>query len=181
MRNETIKPGRMRHPATSARRRIPAVSALLALTLVAGTAGGTGATAYAGSAGTKPAACAPPTSPTPSAASPTTITTIEQAYYCIIGNYYSGSVLDDRVLLTGAFAALAQELETLGLDRADAVLPALSGDHDGDWAAFSAVYQRVVGELPARAALRQELAAATMDGIRGTVAAAAGAGQRWRF
>ena len=44
-------------------------------------------------------------------------------------------------------------------------MPALSGDRSGDWAAFAAVYQRIIGELPASARLRQEVAAATMSGM----------------
>ena len=45
---------------------------------------------------------------------PTTVTTIGQAYFCIFTHYYAGPVLDDRVLLAGAFAGLTQELDRLG-------------------------------------------------------------------
>jgi carboxyl-terminal processing protease len=121
-------------------------------------------TAYA-QAGSQPPACVPPTSPAPPSVKPTTITTIGQAYYCIFANYYSGPVLDDRVLLAGAFAGFANELEHLGLDQPHATLPTLTGDRDTDWAAFSAVYQKVTGGLRASAAVLQEIAAATMTGM----------------
>jgi len=55
---------------------------------------------------TVPPPCAPP-GPTQTPTRPTTITTIEQAYYCVFANYYSGPVLDDRVLLAGAFPPFA--------------------------------------------------------------------------
>jgi hypothetical protein len=82
---------------------------------------------------------------------PTTVTTIEQAYYCLFANYYAGPVLDDRVLLAGAFAGFTQELDRLGLDRPDARMPTLTGDRGRDWAAFAAVYQKVPASCrPAR-------------------------------
>lgn len=109
---------------------------------------------------TTPAATMPPPGPTP-----TTITTIEQAYNCIFARYYGGATLDDRGLLTGAFAGFANELERLGLDQPDATPPALSGRRDSDWTAFAAVYRRVLGQSRASAAQRQELAAATMNGM----------------
>ena len=93
---------------------------------------------------------------------PTTVTTIGQAYYCVFAHYYAGSVLDDRVLLAGAFAGFTQELDRLGMDQPDTTMPALTGNRDREWAAFAAVYQKVTSQLPASPAQRQELAAATM-------------------
>jgi carboxyl-terminal processing protease len=107
---------------------------------------------------------------------PTTVTTIGQAYYCILANYYSGPVLDDRVLLAGAFAGLTQELDRLGADQPDATLPVLTGSHDSDWAAFAAVYQRVISRLPAPDV--QQAAAATMTGM---VAALQDNHARWQY
>ena len=83
----------------------------------------------------------------------------------MFAHYYAGPVLDDRVLLAGAFAGFTQELDRLGLDRPDAAMPALTGDRGRDWAAFAAVYQKVTGQLSASPAQRQELAAATMTGM----------------
>ncbi len=96
---------------------------------------------------------------------PTTIGTIQQAYDCIFAYYYAGPVLDDATLLVGAFAGFTQELERLGMDDGGATLPALTGDRQADWRAFARVYGTVERELPARATLRQELAAATMTGM----------------
>jgi carboxyl-terminal processing protease len=96
---------------------------------------------------------------------PTTVTTIGQAYYCIFTHYYAGPVLDDRVLLAGAFAGFTQELDQLGMDQPDATMPALTGHRDSDWDAFAAVYQKVTSQLPASPAQRQELAAATMTAM----------------
>ena len=104
----------------------------------------------------------PPTAPP---LHPTTVTTIGQAYYCVFAHYYAGPVLDDRVLLAGAFAGFTQELDRLGMDQPGAAMPALTGHRDSDWTAFAAVYQKVTSQLRASPAQRQELAAATMTSI----------------
>ncbi|GAA3251815.1 S41 family peptidase [Nonomuraea helvata] len=110
--------------------------------------------------------CAAVTGPSqPAQVKATTITTIEQAYQCVFDHYYDRKVLDSRKLLVAAFAAFAQELNRNGRDVADAVMPALTGDREGDWDAFSAVYQRVSSLLPDDAALRQSLATATLSGL----------------
>jgi carboxyl-terminal processing protease len=120
----------------------------------------------------RPPACAAPTSPVgepatsqPAPLKPTTITTIEQAYYCVFDNYYGGSVLDDRTLLVPAFAALTQELQRRGLDQSQATTPALTGRKDADWAAFSRAYQKIAAKLPEDTALRQAVAEATLQGM----------------
>ncbi|HEY3956606.1 MAG TPA: S41 family peptidase [Streptosporangiaceae bacterium] len=108
-----------------------------------------------------PPACSPAQQPSP--ARPTTVTTIGQAYYCIFAHYYGGPVLDDRLLLAGAFAGLTQELDRLGADQPDATMPALTGSRDSDWAAFAAVYSRVIAKVPTRDV--QQVAAAAMTGM----------------
>lgn len=153
----------MRFPAVR-RWPVPVAAACLSLAVAAMAAGRMTGTAYA-RADSQPPPCASPMSATPPPLKPTTITTIEQAYYCIFAHYYSGPVLDDRVLLTGAFAGFANELEHLGLDQPGATMPALTGDRETDWAAFSAVYHKVTGKLHASPAVRQDLAAATMTGM----------------
>ena len=115
----------------------------------------------------RPPACSvlTPTSPPPPPVAPTTDVTLAQAYYCLIDHYFSGATLDDRVLLTGAFTGLVEKLGKLGLDRSDAVMPALTGRRDGDWAAFSAAYRRLLAEATTDPATRQQLAGATMAGM----------------
>jgi carboxyl-terminal processing protease len=147
--------------------QVPACLSILIVlaTILPGPAGGV---AQAQQAEGQPAPCTTlPPSPPP--LKPTTIATIEQAYYCIFAHYYSGPVLDDRVLLAGAFAGFTNELEHLGLDQPDATLPALTGDRGSDWAAFAAVYQKVTGQIHASAAVRQDLAAASMNGMVATL------------
>jgi carboxyl-terminal processing protease len=125
-------------------RWLPAVAAVLA---VAATLVGAGVSPAAGYE--RPPACATPDpEQEPPAPAQTSVTTVGQAYYCILDNYYSGPVLDSRALLVPAFAALTQELQRRGLDRSDATLPALTGRRDADWAAFSKVYQRIAKALP---------------------------------
>jgi carboxyl-terminal processing protease len=51
-----------------------------------------------------------------------------------------------------------------------ATLPPLTGDRQADWRAFAAVYALVERRLPASETLRQELAAATMTGMVGSLA-----------
>jgi carboxyl-terminal processing protease len=121
------------------------------------------------STGAAPAAPAPPPCAAPAAPiappSPTTVSTIEQAYRCVFRHYYGGATLADRVLLTGAFAGFTEELARRGLDQPDATMPALSGDRDRDWTAFQATYRRISRRLTVNPALRQALAAATIDGM----------------
>ena len=138
---------------------------MAAVVLAAACSGGAGSTAHARQPAGQPPPCSPNPPPEAPPSSPTTVTTIGQAYYCVFARYYAGPVLDDRVLLAGAFAGFTQELDRLGLDRPDATMPALTGHRDTDWAAFAAVYQKVTSQLPASPAQRQELAAATMTGM----------------
>ncbi|GHO82507.1 S41 family peptidase [Dictyobacter formicarum] len=120
--------------------------------------------AIASTQSTAPCVSADPTHPAPSPA-PTALTTLEQAYWCLLDHYVTGKALDDRVLLNSAFSALVQELLRKGLDRPTAMPPALLGDRQADWNAFSAVYQRVSNALPHNADLQQDLVAATMRGM----------------
>jgi carboxyl-terminal processing protease len=105
-----------------------------------------------------------PAQPGPSP-TPTTLATLEQAYWCVFDHYVIGNTLDDRVLLDGAFSALVQELVRKGLDQSNAMLPALSGNRHADWRAFSTVYQQVSAVLPQNADLQHSLAVATMQGM----------------
>ncbi|MFI0486166.1 S41 family peptidase [Actinomadura sp. 9N215] len=100
---------------------------------------------------------------TPPEPKPTTIDVVGQVYYCVLKNYYSGPVLDGRLLLLPAFAALTQELQRRGLDQPDATMPALTGRRDADWAAFRGVLEKVVAKLPADAA--QAALKAAIDGM----------------
>lgn len=95
----------------------------------------------------------------------TTLSTLEQAYWCLLDHYVTGKTLDDRVLLDGAFSALVQELLNKGLDQSTAMSPVLTGDRQADWSAFSEVYQRVSNALPHNADLQQDLVTATMRGM----------------
>ena len=156
--------------------RWPAKAGLCCLAAVAVTAATIGATRASGAAqaASTPPACSP--AQQASAPGPTTVTTIGQAYYCILAHYYGGPVLDDRMLLAGAFAGLTQELNRLGTDRPDATMPALTGSRDSDWAAFAAVYSKVISEVPAPDV--QQVAAAAMTGM---VAALNDDHARWRY
>ncbi|MEO3860583.1 S41 family peptidase [Acrocarpospora sp. B8E8] len=106
-------------------------------------------------------ACAPPQAP-PEAETATTIDVIEQAYFCILGNYYSGPTLDARSLLTAGFIALTQELNRNGRDVPDASMPALTGDRKADWAAFETAYRKITDQVPD---LRDKLAVVTLEAI----------------
>ncbi|MEV6868778.1 S41 family peptidase [Streptosporangium subroseum] len=106
-------------------------------------------------------ACAQPQGP-PMAETPTTIDVIEQAYFCLLGNYYSGATLDARSLLTAGFVALTQELNRNGRDVPEATMPALTGDRKADWTAFEAVYRKTTDRVPD---LRDKLAVGTLEAI----------------
>lgn len=125
-------------------------------------------TADAGAGPDRPPACValPDPPPPPSAEpGPTTITTLEQAYWCIFANAYGGSALDNRELLLSAFAQFTDELRRRGLDRPNAVMPALTGKRAKDWTAFAGRYQEVLATLPDDAQLRQDLAATVLKGM----------------
>ncbi len=158
--------------------RWPARAGLCCLAAAAVTAATAGAartrTHDAAQAASRPPVCSQPQrQPRPR---PTTVTTIGQAYYCILAHYFSVPVLDDRVLLAGAFAGFTQELDRLGLDQPDATMPALTGRRDNDWTAFAAVYSRVIGKVPATDV--QQVAAATVTGM---VAALNDNHARWHY
>ena len=147
------------------RRLIPVLPAAAALVLTA-CSGGAGSPVLARQvSGQQPPPCSANPPPRAPPLHPTTVTTIGQAYYCIFAHYYAGPVLDDRVLLAGAFAGFTQELDQLGMDQPDATMPALTGNRGRDWDAFAAVYQKVTSQLPASPAQRQELAGATMTAM----------------
>uniref|UniRef100_UPI003F79ECD7 PDZ domain-containing protein n=1 Tax=Streptosporangium sp. LJ11 TaxID=3436927 RepID=UPI003F79ECD7 len=105
--------------------------------------------------------CARPQGP-PAAETPTTIDVIEQAYFCILGTYYSGATLDARSLLTAGFVALTQELNRNGREVPEATMPALTGDRKADWAAFESLYRKVTDQVPD---LRDQLAVVTLEAI----------------
>ncbi|GAB2814974.1 hypothetical protein GCM10022221_11060 [Actinocorallia aurea] len=105
--------------------------------------------------------CAPPQgAPGPETA--TTIDVIEQAYFCILGDYYSGATLDARALLTAGWIALIQELGRNGHDLPEATMPALTGDRKADWAAFEGVYRKTTDHFPDQ---RDALAVVTLEAI----------------
>ncbi len=147
------------------RRSILALPAVVVVVVLAACSAGPGGTAPARQPGGQPPPCSANPPPVAPPLHPTTVTTIGQAYYCVFAHYYAGPVLDDRVLLAGAFAGFTQELDRLGMDQPDATMPALTGNRDRDWDAFAAVYQKVTSELAASPAQQQELAAATMTGM----------------
>jgi carboxyl-terminal processing protease len=149
--------GSLRWPARAGLCCLAAV-AVTAATVSAARASGAAPAAQAAS---RPPACSQPNKQPP--LRPTTVTTIGQAYYCIFAHYYSGPVLDDRVLLAGAFGGFVVELDKLGVDQPDATMPALTGNRDRDWAAFAAVYRRVIRKVPPRDV--QQVAEATMTGM----------------
>ncbi|WP_327092156.1 S41 family peptidase [Nonomuraea sp. NBC_01738] len=94
---------------------------------------------------------------------PTTADTLRQAYDCLLTRYAGAPVLNHQTLLAAAFAGFTQELQRRGEDRADATMPALTGDRSGDWNAFAAVYRRVSARLDPTS--RQPVAAAAMTGM----------------
>lgn len=109
------------------------------------------------------------TSPDPTQALPaptaTTLSTLEQAYWCLLDHHVTRKTLDNRTLLDGAFSAMVQELLSKNLDQSTAMPPSLTGDAEADWLAFSTIYQRVSKALSQDAKLQQELAAATLKGM----------------
>ncbi|MEU1385936.1 MULTISPECIES: S41 family peptidase [unclassified Nonomuraea] len=135
--------------------------------------------AAAGLAIATAAACAAPTPPrgqastaagtvcaapreVPGAETATTIDVIEQAYFCILGNYYGGATLDARSLLSAGFGALTRELNRNGRDVPEAGMPALTGDRKTDWSAFEAAYRKTTDQVPD---LRDKLAVVTLEAI----------------
>ncbi|MGI5490016.1 S41 family peptidase [Microtetraspora malaysiensis] len=105
--------------------------------------------------------CAPPPG-VPEAETATTIDVIEQAYFCVLGNYYSGATLDARSLLSAGFVALTQELNRTGRDVPEATMPALTGDRKADWTAFETAYRKITDQVPD---LRDKLAVVTLEAI----------------
>lgn len=112
----------------------------------------------------RPPACKA-TSEQPPPPGPTTLTTLGQAYHCVLDNYVAGDSLNNRVLLAAAFTGFTSELDRRRLDLSAATLPAMTGDRDRDWAAFSKVYERVLDQLPDDPDLHQALAGSAIDAM----------------
>jgi len=138
---------------------IRAATAGLALLLAAACTAPTAPRRESNAAGST--VCASPQGRLP-AQTPTTIDVIEQAYFCILGNYYGGATLDARSLLTAGFVALTQELNRNGRDLPGATMPALTGDRKADWTAFETTYRKITDEVPD---LREKLATVTLEAI----------------
>jgi carboxyl-terminal processing protease len=117
----------------------------------------------AATAGGSPVCAEPQGNPPPE--TPTTIDVVEQAYFCILANYYGGATLDARSLLIAGFAAFTRELNRGGRDLPEATMPALTGDRRADWAAFETAYRRVTSRLSHDTGLQGKLAAATLQAI----------------
>jgi carboxyl-terminal processing protease len=116
-----------------------------------------------------PTACVAqdPAAPPPAAQdpAPTTVATVEQAFYCIFDNYYGGALIDDRQLLQYSFQAVVRVLREHGVDQSIAVLPALTGDRDEDWSLFAERLQAVLDVVPDSEGLHTDLAVAAIEGM----------------
>jgi carboxyl-terminal processing protease len=119
----------------------------------------------AAAAAGRPAGVVPCGAAVIAAPTPTSLTTIEQAYNCLLAHYPSGQSLDDRVLLHGAMVGLVNALTQRGLDTSVAVLPALRGDHTSDRQAFSRMYTAIMRHLPKVPSIRESLAQAAIAGL----------------
>ncbi|MBO0779139.1 MAG: PDZ domain-containing protein [Ktedonobacteraceae bacterium] len=113
----------------------------------------------------RPEACSEPSGPGSPPLTPTTLATIQQAYWCLFDHYVTGKTLDDRLVLHGALSGFIQELLRRNRDQSMAMLPVLNGNRQADWQAFSTMYQKVSAALPQDASLQQALAVATMQGM----------------
>ncbi|HUR02628.1 MAG TPA: S41 family peptidase [Nonomuraea sp.] len=138
---------------------IRAAAAGLALLLAAACTAPTPPRGEASTAGST--ACAQPKGRL-EAETATTIDIIGQAYFCILGTYYSGATLDARSLLSAGFVALTQELNRNGRDLPEATMPALTGDRKADWTAFETTYRKVTDQVPD---LRDKLAVVTLEAM----------------
>jgi carboxyl-terminal processing protease len=116
-------------------------------------------------ASARPPACERANSEQPPPSGTTTLTTLGQAYYCVLENYVAGDSLNNRMLLAAAFSGFTSELDRRQLDLSAATMPALTGDRDSDWAVFNEVYQRVLDQLPDDADLHQALAASAVESM----------------
>ena len=153
-------------------RSVPAiivVAVLSAATVVSGAQ----ALPSASSSSDSTAPCAPPPPPGPGQPPPhpttaTTVRVIGEVYRCVLANYYAGSTLDERTMLISAFAGLVNELERRGVDQGFATMPELTGDRAHDWAAFSAVLEKVFSHL-SDPKMRQAAAEATVQGMIGAL------------
>jgi carboxyl-terminal processing protease len=164
------KPGHRRIGLPRNRRVLTATG----IAVLAGSVLVTGLTASASTSGKphdagRPAACVPqdPNNPPPPAHDPvpTSVSTVQQAYDCILDNYYGGAGLDDRPLLQYALQAVVRELRRRGVDRPNAVLPALTGDRGKDWPLFARRFQQVLAAVPDDPGLRSSLAVTAIQGM----------------
>ncbi|MFD0692392.1 S41 family peptidase [Actinomadura fibrosa] len=152
---------------TTRQNLIAVVSAAVTAGVIAAGATATANPRLAAPAAAKPSPCVKVTGPmtTPADPAPTSVSTVQQAYYCILDNYYKSSKLDHRQLLQSAFDSVVTELIKRGIDQPDAAMPALSGDRDNDWTVFGTRLGSVLAAASDQQPVRSALAVAAIKGM----------------
>jgi carboxyl-terminal processing protease len=144
-----------------------AVTAGAALALVVASASSEGSSPEAAiPAADTTQACAPAGGSSTGTASPASVATVEEAYFCLLANYAAAPHVDDQQLLRGALGGIVGYLRQRQLDQPFATLPALSGMPADDWLAFAGMYDKLASTLPSDTTTQQALATAA---IKGTV------------
>lgn len=78
---------------------------------------------------------------------PTQVSTVQEAYNCILDTYPASPPLDDQSLLRSAMSGVVTYLVQHQADQSSAVLPALTGDRTADWQRFYQTYNTITAHL----------------------------------
>jgi carboxyl-terminal processing protease len=78
----------------------------------------------------------------------TSISTVAQAYRCLLTHYGGSSPLRPALLLRSAMGGVVGDLRAHHEDSVAAALPALAGDSRSDWRVFARAFDAVVKSIP---------------------------------
>lgn len=96
--------------------------------------------------------------------------TVQEGFNCLLAHYVTGSKLDDRVLLHGAYSQMTATLQGNGLALPATISePAFTGKAATDWQLFAAVYQRIAALLPAHQFIPGVLPELALYGMTGSL------------
>jgi carboxyl-terminal processing protease len=93
------------------------------------------------------------------------IATVREAYQCLLDHYVSGTALDDRTLLHGAFSTIVNNLPGQTAFLARSIPLPLIGNRTRDWTAFNQWYSGFLQQLQGADQLAGALAEAALFGM----------------
>jgi carboxyl-terminal processing protease len=97
------------------------------------------------------------------------LATVQEGYNCLLGHYVKGKVLDDRVLLQGAYSYVVSSLQHFHIPLPAVSPMQLTGKHDADWQAFKRTIDALNNGLPHSGLIPGAVAYLSLLGMTGSL------------